>query len=100
MTTNVENHSQQYNHHVPNNTVEEKWKNIMLILKSKAEEVLGTQEKEARKPWITEEIIKLISERRKYKNQNNTVSQQSYKRTRNVIQRKANEANEKWLDER
>ena len=80
------------------NTVEEKWKNIKQILKNKAEEVLGIREKEARKPWITEEIIELINERRKYKNQINIESQQNYKRIRNVIQRKAKESKEKWLD--
>ncbi|CAI6343800.1 unnamed protein product [Macrosiphum euphorbiae] len=81
-----------------NNTVEEKWKNIKQILKNKAEEVLGSREKEARKPWITEEIIELINERRKYKNQNNIDSQQNYKHIRNIIQRKAKEAKKKGLD--
>lgn len=54
----------------PNNiTVKEKQKYIKQIKKNKAKEVLGSREKEARKPWITEEIIELINEKRKYKNQ-------------------------------
>lgn len=80
-----------------NNTVEEKWKNIKQILKNKTEEVLVTREKEARKPWITEEIIEFINER-KYKNQYNIKSQQNYKRIKNIIQSKSKEAKEKWLD--
>jgi hypothetical protein len=78
-------------------TVEEKWKNIKQILKYRAEEILETREKKARKLWIIEEIIELINERRKYKNQNNIENQQNYKRIRNAIQRKAKEAKEKWL---
>jgi len=35
-------------------------------LKSKAEEVLKAQEKDARKLWITKEIVELIIKRRKY----------------------------------
>jgi len=54
-----------------NKAVEEKWKTIKQILESKAEEVLGTQEEEVKKPWIMEEIVELINERRKFKNQNN-----------------------------
>ncbi|VVC35438.1 Membrane bound O-acyl transferase, MBOAT [Cinara cedri] len=49
-----------------NKTLEEKWKNIKQILKSKSEEVLGTQEKETQKLWITEKIVELINQRRKY----------------------------------
>jgi len=40
-----------------------KWDNIKKILKSQAEEVIGTQKKDARKPWMTDEIVKLINER-------------------------------------
>lgn len=81
-----------------NNKVEEKWKNIKQILKNKAEEVSGSREEEARKPYITEQIIELINERRKYENQNNIENKQKYNRIRNVVQRKAKEAKEKWLD--
>jgi maltooligosyltrehalose synthase len=81
-----------------NNTIEEKWKNIKQLLKYRAEEILETREKEARKPWIIEEIIELMNEKRKYKNQNNIENQQNYKCIRNVIQRKAKKSKEKWLD--
>ncbi|KAL4083803.1 hypothetical protein QTP88_029119 [Uroleucon formosanum] len=46
---------------------ENKWENIKEILKIQAEEVLGTQKKEPRKPWMTDEIVKLINERRRAK---------------------------------
>lgn len=51
--------------------VEEKWNIIKSTLKSRAGEVIGIQNKEARKPRMTDEIVKLISERRKNKSQNN-----------------------------
>jgi len=44
-------------------------------------------------------IVKLINERRRYKNQINTQEQQQYKRIRNEVQRKIKKAKEKWLDE-
>lgn len=73
---------------INSHTVEEKWNIIKRTLKSQAREVIGSQRKESRKPWMTDEIIKLINERRKYKNQNNVQEQQIYKRIRNEIQRK------------
>lgn len=48
---------------------ENEWDNIKTILKSQAEEVIGTPKKETKEPWITDEIVKLINERRRYKNQ-------------------------------
>lgn len=65
-----------------------KWDNIKKILKSQAEKVIGTQKKDARKLWMTDEIVELINERRKYKNQISTQEQQQYKRKRNEVQRK------------
>lgn len=62
-----------------NNTLEEKWKNIKQMLKNKAEEVLGTREKDAWKPWTTEVILELMNEQRKYKNRNNIGSNHNYK---------------------
>jgi len=62
-------------------------------------EVIGTQKKNARKPWMTDEIVELINERRKYKNQNSTREQQQYKRIRNDIQKKIKKSKEEWLDE-
>jgi len=52
--------------------VENKWNNIKKILKSQTKKVIGTQKKDARKPWMTYEIVELINERGKYKNQNST----------------------------
>jgi len=48
---------------------------------------------------MTDEIVKLINERRRYKNQTNAQEQQQYKRIRNEVQRKIKKAKEKWLDE-
>ena len=55
--------------------------------------------KDAGKPWMTDEIVELINERRRYTNQNNTPEQQHYKRIRNELQRKIKRAKEEWLDE-
>ncbi|KAF0758392.1 neuroblastoma-amplified sequence-like, partial [Aphis craccivora] len=77
---------------------ENEWDNIKTILKSQVEEVIGTPQKDARKPWITDKIVKLINERR-YKNQISTQEQPQYKRIQNEVQKKIKRAKEEWLDE-
>lgn len=83
---------------INSHTTEKRWNIIKETIKCQAREVIGSQRKEAKKPWMTNEIIELINEKRKYKNQNNIQAQQIYKRIRNEIQRKIKKAKEEWLD--
>lgn len=48
-------------------TIKNKWNIIKATLKSQAREIKGIQKIEVRKPWMTDKIVKLINERRKYK---------------------------------
>ena len=50
-----------------------------------------------KKEWITDEVLQLIEERRKYKNAKTEEGQKCYKRIRNEICRKARKAREAWM---
>lgn len=76
---NVRKHLAAYKSIYICHSVENKWNNIKKIIKSQVEVVTGTQKKYARKPWMTDAIVELINERRRYKNQNSTHEQQQYK---------------------
>ncbi|XP_060882053.1 craniofacial development protein 2-like [Metopolophium dirhodum] len=64
------------------------WKNIKSAIKKAADSVLTKKEnKEPRRAWIDKEIVKLIDERRKYKNNNTREGQQKYRQLRNQVNR-------------
>jgi hypothetical protein len=50
--------------------VEAKWNNIKECVLDTLSVLVGKVEKRARKPWITQEIISKMDERRKWKNVN------------------------------
>ncbi|KAL4152963.1 hypothetical protein QTP88_000796 [Uroleucon formosanum] len=52
-----------------------------------------------KKAWIGKEIVKLIDERRKYKNNNTREGQQKYRQLRNQVNREARKAKEEWLEQ-
>ena len=45
-------------------------------------DLVGKIEKRARKPWITQEMISKMGERRKWKNVNNEEGRRNYRRLR------------------
>ena len=61
---------------------------------------IGTRKATAKKPWITDEIIQLIDERRQYKNAKGNRGIQKYKTLRNEINRRCRKAKAKRLQER
>jgi len=46
-------------------------------------DLVGKVEKRARKPWITQEMMSKIDERRKWKNVNNVEGKKNYRRLKN-----------------
>lgn len=54
---------------------------------------------ERRKPWISEEVVELIHERRKYKTVQDEVGQRTYRSLRNEINRKCKRDKEKHLND-
>ena len=55
-------------------------------------------EKRARKPWMTEEMISKMDERRKWKNINNEEGRRNYRRLRNELKRATEKAKKEYLE--
>ena len=72
------------------------WSNVEGTLTEIQEEHVGYRGNEGRKPWMTQEILDLMEDRRKLK----SVNDQGYRETNKVIRRKIREAKEKWLSEK
>lgn len=66
------------------------------ILES-TDSVTGRKGKENRKEWISQEVVDMINERRKYKNSNNEEDEKKYKIIRNKIIRKVKQDKKKYL---
>jgi len=77
-----------------------KWENKKLVIKNAADTVLTKNEKkEPRKAWIDREIVKLIDERQKYKNNKTREGQQKYRQLRKQDNWKARKAKEELLEQ-
>uniref|UniRef100_A0A8D8XEA4 Craniofacial development protein 2 n=1 Tax=Cacopsylla melanoneura TaxID=428564 RepID=A0A8D8XEA4_9HEMI len=71
------------------NTIEDQWTEMKKGILDAAETVLKKDNTiERRKPWISEEVLELIHERRKYKTISDEEGQRTYRRLRNEINRK------------
>jgi len=67
--------------------VEVQWKSIKECVLDTISDMVGKVEKRARKPWITQEMISKIDERRKWKNANTEEGKKNYRRLRNELKR-------------
>ncbi|XP_049829376.1 craniofacial development protein 2-like [Schistocerca gregaria] len=82
------------------NTVEEEWVALRDEVVKAAEDQVGKKTKASRNPWVTEEILNLIDERRKYKNAVNEAGKKEYRRLKNEIDRKCKMAKQGWLEDK
>ncbi|XP_049779702.1 uncharacterized protein LOC126176585 [Schistocerca cancellata] len=82
------------------NTVEEEWVALRDEVVKAAEDQVGKKTRANRNPWVTEEILNLIDERRKYKNAVNEAGKKEYKRFKNEIDRKCKTAKQGWLEDK
>ena len=69
-------------------------KQCMLVIIS---DLVGKVEKRARKPWITQERISKMGERRKWKNVNNEEGRRNYRRLKNELKRVTETAKKEYL---
>lgn len=76
----------------PNNT----WDSMEEIMMNTARTEIGYRQNIKRKNWMTNEILKMFEERRKYKNQG---SRDKYRTLQNTIRRAVRSAKNKWLRE-
>ena len=60
------------------------------------ERVIPTSERRAKIPWITERILNMMNERRKFKD----IDDQRYKSIYRMIHKECNKARETWMNDR
>jgi len=78
--------------------VEVQWKNIKECVLVTISDLVGKVEKRAIKPWITQEIISKIDERRKWKNVNTEEGKKNYRMLRNKLKRATDNAKKEYLE--
>jgi len=61
--------------------------NIKRCVLDTLSDLVGKVEKRARKPWITQEMISEMDERRKWKNVNTEEGRKNYRKLRNELKR-------------
>ena len=74
--------------------VDEKWEHLKESITQAAEETIPKTQRKANKKWMNGEILKMMDERRKSKQ-----DRDAYDALNKQITTKCNEAKEKWLNE-
>lgn len=78
-----------------NNDTLSKWEAVKNIIKKTAQDKLQTNARRAKQKWMTEEILDLMEERRKFRNTDQT----EYRNIDKNIRQKTKLAKENWLNE-
>src|SRR5215469_13433055 len=81
-----------------NGSIEEEWITMKDSVTDTLENLVGKKRKQNKKPWITQEMIDKMAERRKWKNVNTGAGRQMYRRLNNQLRRITDEAKEKYLE--
>ena len=75
----------------------EHWNHIKNVILKSAKTTIGIEKKRpAKKPWVTEEMIKLMDERKKWKRVNTEVGKKMYRALNNRLRRSTDKAREIW----
>lgn len=77
-------------------TSEGKWRNIKTILKNTIENCIPEKTRQGKQSWMTEDILKLMEERKKYRNR----EVERYKQIHQKIKKEIKKAKETWLDKK
>jgi len=78
--------------------VKVQWDNVKECVLDTFSDLVGKVEKRARKPWITQEMISKMDERRKWKNVNTEEDRKNYRRLRNKLKRATGYAKKEYLE--
>ena len=77
--------------------IEGDWKTLKQAVLESAKSEIGYKEGvTAKKPWVTEEMIRKMDERRKWKNVTTEEGIQKYKALNNELRRETDKAREEW----
>ena len=74
------------------------WKNIKEYVLDTIRDLVGKVEMRAKKPWITQEMISKMNERKKWKNVNTEEGRRNYRRLRNELKRATEKAKKEYLE--
>ena len=74
------------------------WNNIKECVLGTISDLVGKVEKRARKPWITQEMISKMDERRNWKNVNIEKGRRNYRRLRNELKRATENAKKEYFE--
>ena len=78
--------------------VEVQWNNIRECVLDTVSGLVGEVEKRKIKPWITQEMISKMEERRKWKNVNTEEGRKNYRRLRNELKRATDNGKKEYLE--
>jgi hypothetical protein len=78
--------------------VEVQWNNIKKCVLDSMSDLVGKVERRARKPWITQEMISKMDERRKCKNVNNEEGRKNYRRLTDELKRATDNNKKEYLE--
>ena len=95
-TTTAQNLEKRIQNIESSTIVEEKWTAMRAALIQTQTEDIGFQTQTKKQPWMTDEILKVMEERRQHK----TTNEDRYRELNRTIRRKCREAKEQWLMER
>lgn len=76
-------------------STEDQWSSFKATILEAAEDVLPKKRREAKKEWMTTEILDLMKDRKSYKDKDDV----KYHELERVIKTKCNEAKEAWMEE-
>jgi len=78
--------------------VEVQWNNRKEFVLDAISDLVGKVKKWERKPWISQEMISKMDERRKWKNVNPEEDKKNYRRLRNELKRATDNAKKEYLE--
>jgi hypothetical protein len=81
-----------------NRNVEGQWNNIKKCPLDTMSDCVGKVEKKARKPWITQEMVSKMDERRKWRSVNNEEGKKNYRRLNNELRRATDKTKLEYLE--
>uniref|UniRef100_A0A1W7RAL1 Endonuclease-reverse transcriptase n=1 Tax=Hadrurus spadix TaxID=141984 RepID=A0A1W7RAL1_9SCOR len=79
-----------------NQTIEFKWKNFKESLETVAKEIIGKKKSEAKTPWIKQETLNLMEDRRRAKLQKHSAK---YLQLKKEVRRKSRQDKEEWYSQ-
>uniref|UniRef100_A0A8D8XS53 Craniofacial development protein 2 n=1 Tax=Cacopsylla melanoneura TaxID=428564 RepID=A0A8D8XS53_9HEMI len=82
---------------VVNENIKDEWNTIKNSIVEALEVTVGKQSKNARKEWVTQDMLEKMEQRRQWKNVNTDEGRKQYKKMNNELRRETDKAREQWM---